>query len=238
MLNTKKLLSAVTTSLCLLSIFILPNAQATLMTLSSDPIVQVSLDGDINSEGTVNSGSLSGSEVVARERRNQSQQDKRIASFLNFDVSSLTASLVNSSEFSASFEADFDSRLNTVNNMSVLLGQVGTAWDAMAGSLPLFELAGTSTNQGILVNNVRTNAFGTYTLDVTDIVRSWVNGGSTNNGLVVFGSAPVYQGAGFNNVGLTVFIPEPTSIAIFALGILGLASRRIDRKSTRLNSSH
>lgn len=229
MLNTKKLLSAVTTSLCLLSIFILPNAQATLMTLSSDPIVQVSLDGDINSEGTVNSGSLSGSEVVARERRNQSQQDKRIASFLNFDVSSLTASLVNSSEFSASFEADFDSRLNTVNNMSVLLGQVGTAWDAMAGSLPLFELAGTSTNQGILVNNVRTNAFGTYTLDVTDIVRSWVNGGSTNNGLVVFGSAPVYQGAGFNNVGLTVFIPEPTSIAIFALGILGLASRRIKK---------
>ena len=229
MLTTKKFTSAITTSLCLLSMFILPNAQATLMTLSSDPIVQVSLDGDINSEGTVNSGSLSGSEVVARERRNQSQQDKRIASFLHFDVSLLTASLVNSSEFSASFEADFDSRLNTVNNMSVLLGQVGTAWDAMPGSLPLFELAGTSTNQGILVNNVRTNAFGTYTLDVTDIVRSWVNGGSTNNGLVVFGSAPVYQGAGFNNAGLTVFIPEPTSIAIFALGILGLASRRIKK---------
>ncbi len=226
MLNSKKIISAVATSLCLFSICILPNAQATLITLSPESIANVSLDGDINSAGTVNSGSLTGNEVIARERKNQSQEDKRIASFLHFDVSSLTSSLVNSSEFSASFEADFDSRLNTINNMSVLLGQVGSAWDTMAGSLPLFELAGLSTNQATLVNNAKTDTFGTYTLDVTDIVRSWVNGGSTNNGLVVFGAAPVYQGAGFKNVGLTVDIPEPTSIAIFALGVVGLASRR------------
>lgn len=226
MLNSKKIISAVATSLCLFSICILPNAQATLMTLSPESIANVSLDGDINLAGTVNSGSLTGNEVIARERKNQSQEDKRIASFLHFDVSSLTSSLVNSSEFSASFEADFDSRLNTINNMSVLLGQVGSAWDTMAGSLPLFELAGLSTNQATLVNNAKTDTFGTYTLDVTDIVRSWVNGGSINNGLVVFGAAPVYQGAGFKNVGLSVDIPEPTSIAIFALGVVGLASRR------------
>mgnify|MGYP003385119861 FL=1 len=226
MLNSKKIISAVATSLCLFSICILPNAQATLMTLSPESIANVSLDGDINLAGTVNSGSLTGNEVIARERKNQSQEDKRIASFLHFDVSSLTSSLVNSSEFSASLEADFDSRLNTINNMSVLLGQVGSAWDTMAGSLPLFELAGLSTNQATLVNNAKTDTFGTYTLDVTDIVRSWVNGGSINNGLVVFGAAPVYQGAGFKNVGLTVDIPEPTSIAIFALGVVGLASRR------------
>ena len=229
MLNSKKIISTVATSLCLFSMFILPNAQATLITLSPESVANVSLDGDINSAGTVNSGSLTGSEVIARERKNQSQQDKRIASFLHFDVSSLSSSLVNSSLFSATFEADFDSRLNTVNNMSVLLGQVASAWDTMAGSLPLFELAGSSTNQATLVNNVKTDSFGTYTLDVTDIVRSWVNGGSTNNGLVVFGAAPVYQGAGFNNVGLTVYIPEPTSIAIFALGLVGLASRRFKK---------
>ncbi|TWX65203.1 PEP-CTERM sorting domain-containing protein [Colwellia demingiae] len=229
MLNSKKLLTAVTTSLCLLSMFILPNAQATLITMSSDYIVNVSLDGDINSVGTVKTDSLSGSEVVARERKNQSQENMRIASFIQFDVSSLTANIVNSSFFSASFEADFDSRLNNKNNMSVMLGQVGSAWDAIPGSLPLFELAGLSTNQATLVDNVRTDAFETYTLDVTDIVRSWVNGGSTNNGLVVFGSAPVYQGAGLNNIALTVDVPEPTSIAIFALGIIGLASRRFNK---------
>lgn len=229
MLNSKKLISAITTSLCLFSITILPNAHATLITMSADAIVQVSLDGDNNSKGTVNSGSLSGSEVVARERLNQSQQDKRIASFLQFDVSSLTTGIVNSSFFSASFEVDFDSRLNNKNNMSVMLGQVGSAWNAMPGSLPLFELAGSSTNQGVLVDNVRTNAFDTYTLDVTDVVRSWVNGTADNNGFVVFGAAPVYQGAGFNNIGLTVDIPEPTTVAIFALGIIGLASRRFKK---------
>ncbi|KGJ93646.1 PEP-CTERM sorting domain-containing protein [Colwellia psychrerythraea] len=229
MLSSKKIISAITTSLCLFSITILPNAHATLITMSADSIVQVSLDGDNNLEGTVNSGSLSGSEVVARERLNQSQQDKRIASFLQFDVSSLTTDLVNSSFFSASFEVDFDSRLNNKNNLSVMLGQVGSSWNALPGSLPLFELAGTSTNQATLVNNVRTDTFGTYTLDVTDIVRSWVTGGSDNNGFVVFGEAAVYQGAGFNNIGLTVDIPEPTTIAIFALGMIGLTSRRFNK---------
>ncbi len=230
MLISKKLLSTVVSTFCLLSIFIVPNAQAGLITISAD-YINVSADGDNDSVGTVKTNSLSGNEVIARERANQSQTDMMIASFIQFDISWLTTGIVNSSLFSASFDADFSARLNGLNNMSVMLGQVDHSWNYSTGSLPLFELAALSTNPATLVGNVKSDAFGTYSLDVTNIVRDWVNGSAINNGFVVYGSAPVFQGAGFNNVALQVEVPEPTSIAILALGIMGLAARRFKKHS-------
>lgn len=230
MLISKKFLTTVVSTFCLLSIFIVPNAQAGLITISAD-YINVSADGDNNSVGTVKTDSLSGNEVIARERQNQNQQDMLIASFIQFDISWLTASIVNSSLFSASFDADFAARLNGSNNMSVMLGQVGNSWDYSMGSLPLFDFAGLSTNPATLIGNVKTDAFGTYSLDVTSIVRDWVNGNTINNGFVVYGKEKVYQGAGFNNVALQVEVPEPTSIAILALGIMGLAASRFKKKS-------
>jgi len=229
MLNLKKFVSVVTTSLCLLSIFIIPNTQASLITLSHENIVKVSLDGDNISVGSVLAPS--GHDIYARERvlGSNNADSMRIASFIEFDLSSLTTGIVNSSVFSASFEADFVSRLNTRHNMSVMLGQVVNNWDNVSGSFPLYEWASSSINSTTLVSNVRNNAFGIYSLDVTDIVRDWVNGGSTNNGLVVYGSAPVFQGAGFNNVVLRAEVPEPSTLAIFALGMIGLASRRFKK---------
>jgi hypothetical protein len=219
-----------------LSISIVPNTYAGLINISSDYIVNVSLDGDQNSVGTVNG--LANNEVIARERRDKSQEDKRIASFIQFDVSLLTLDLVNASDFSALFSADFTEHLNIINDMSVMLGQVSSAWDNVAGTLPVFEMAGLSTNSAVLVNNIKTDAFDTYSLDVTEIVRSWVSGTSVNNGFVVYGAESVYQGAGFNNIALKVTAPvssavtvsEPTTLVIFGLAMIALASRRFKKQ--------
>ncbi|WP_077285404.1 PEP-CTERM sorting domain-containing protein [Cognaticolwellia aestuarii] len=236
MLYSKKIIAALKASLLVLSISIVPNTYAGLINISSDYIVNVSLDGDQNSVGTVNG--LANNEVIARERRDKSQKDKRIASFIQFDVSLLTLDLVNASDFSALFSADFSERLNIINDMSVMLGQVSSTWDNVAGTLPVFEMAGLSTNSAVLVNNIKTDTFDTYSLDVTDIVRSWVSGTSVNNGFVVYGAESVYQGAGFNNIALKVTAPvssavtvsEPTTLVIFGLAMIALASRRFKKQ--------
>lgn len=236
MLYSKKIIAALKASLLVLSISIVPNTYAGLINISSDYIVNVSLDGDQNSVGTVNG--LANNEVIARERRDKSQEDKRIASFIQFDVSLLTLDLVNASGFSALFSADFTEHLNIINDMSVMLGQVSSAWDNVAGTLPVFEMAGLSTNSAVLVNSIKTDAFDTYSLDVTEIVRSWVSGTSVNNGFVVYGAESVYQGAGFNNIALKVTAPvssavtvsEPTTLVIFGLAMIALASRRFKKQ--------
>jgi len=235
-LYSKKIIAALKASLLVLSISIVPNTYAGLINISSDYIVNVSLDGDQNSVGTVNG--LANNEVIARERRDKSQEDKRIASFIQFDVSLLTLDLVNASDFSALFSADFTEHLNIINDMSVMLGQVSSAWDNVAGTLPVFEMAGLSTNSAVLVNNIKTDDFDTYSLDVTEIVRSWVSGTSVNNGFVVYGAESVYQGAGFNNIALKVTAPvssavtvsEPTTLVIFGLAMIALASRRFKKQ--------
>lgn len=231
MVNFKKLISTITTSVCLLSIFIIPNTQAGLIELLPEDIVKVSQDGDKNSAGTVLVPS--DYEIYARERTigSKDEEKMRTASFIQFDLSSLTTDIVNSSFFSASFEADFVSSLNDKNNMSVMLGQVTDEWDNVLGDLPLFELADSSINEVTLVGNVKNRAYGTYSVDVTTIVQDWVNGDALNNGLVVFGKTPAFQGAGFDNVALQVEVPEPSTLAIFALGIIGLASRRFKKKA-------
>ena len=182
MLYSKKIIAVLKASLLVLSVSIVPNTYAGLISLSSDYIVNVSLDGDHNSAGTVNG--LVGNEVIARERLVQSQEDMRIASFIQF------------------------------------------------------EMAGLSANSASLVDNIKDGDFGTYSLDVTAIVRSWVSGTSVNNGFVVYGAAPVFQGAGFNNISLEVTTPtlsavtvsEPTTLVIFGLGMIALASRRFKKQ--------
>lgn len=232
MLNSKRLLIAVTTSFYLMSALIATSAQASLITTSPETIISVSLDGDANSVGSVNSGSLSTTEVIARERANESQEDLRIATFIDFDLSFLTSDIVNASTFSALFEIDFVSRLNTINDLSVLLGQVESAWSDESGSLPLFEYADSSTNQSVVVDNAKVDSFETYTVDVTSSIQDWVNGDAENNGFVIFGADSVFQGAGFNNASLVVDVPEPSTLVIFGLALVGLSLSRKAKKQS------
>ena len=232
MLSRKKLLSAVTTSLCLISFFVVSNAKASLINIAPEDIVHASVDGDLNFSGIADgSVSLNNTQLFMRERNSNaaSQEKWRIASFFKFDLSSLTTSIVNSSIFSATFEAELAGRVNTVRNLGASIGQVNTNWDNVSGSFPLFEYAAASTNKQTLVGNVKTAAFTTYSIDITSIVRDWVNGTQDNNGLVLFGSRREFQGAGFNSTALKVEVPEPSSIAILGLGLIGLGLRRFKR---------
>ncbi len=211
------------------------HTNAELITISPEEIINVSSDGDENYVGDLVTHSLSGSTIIARERRvNDGNQDCspngapcRIASYLFFDVSSLSSWQVSSTEFSAVFNIDFTERLNTQNAMSVLLGAAVNSWTSTPGMLPLFSDAASSTNQSVLVNNVRTDAFGQYSIDLTELVRGWVLGDLSNNGVVIFGNEREWQGAGFENAALDVKVPEPGALGLFGLALL--AMRRFKR---------
>lgn len=232
MFNSKKLLTTLSAGVCLMSVFIAPIAQATLISASPNTIVSVSADGDQYSTGAVSGGNLNSNELIVRERKNTTQENLRIATFFDFDLSYLTTSVVNNDGFSAVFNIDFVSTVNSKNTMGVLLGEVESAWSDTAGSLPLYEWADLSTNQTTVVNNVKTASFDTYTLDVTSTIQDWVNGVSDNYGFVLFADSTVYQGAGFDNAALVVNVPAPSTIAIFGLALVGLSLARKAKKQS------
>jgi hypothetical protein len=229
MLISKKLTSVVTTSFCLISMFLVSNAQAGLITMSPETLTNVSINGT-SAEVISTKNTLENADILVRERESNSPQ-LRIASFIQFDLSSLTATIVNSSNFSAIFYADLVDTLNSSNALEIMIGQVvdGNSWSSSTD--PLFSWANNSINESTFVDNVNGLALGSQDLDVTNIVRGWVNGTSENNGFVVYGAERAYQGAGFDNARLQVEVPEPSTIAIFALGIIGLASRRFKKQS-------
>ena len=210
----------------ILGLLLVPCAsQAALIVVPLDPAytLNVSLDGDRDDVGTVNGGTLNDNLLIGRERLDQSQEALRIAAFIHFDLSGLSPDAVNAPTFQAVFKADFDERLNTINNMAIKVGRVdddgvnGDTWDASEdpGTVPLFEWGLSSADEQTLVSNVRTSAFGTYSIDVTSIVQGWVNGTNANNGLVLYGDPAVFQGAGLNNPILEVTLPEPSTYLVF-----------------------
>jgi len=169
-------------------------------------------------------------DIVARERRDITQDNIQIRTFVEFDLSSITAEAVANPNWSAKFLIDFVTRLNTANDMEVVVGRVldsshpateeglvaGDTWSTEAGSLPLFEWGrsgGESTDPEfvedrlVIVENAKTDAFGTREIDVTSIVASWVDGTFENNGFSLAGGHDEFQGAGLANARLVVGIP-------------------------------
>jgi len=163
----------------------------------------------------VNSG-VTG-DLVIRERANAAQNDRRISSYINFDLTDpAVATVIASPLFTASFSVEYNSQLNSLNGGTVSLGRVTTAaWDSTA-NFPLHSYgleAGVGTNAAelsVLINNVATTTPSgqTFTVDVTNIVRAWVDGSEPNYGLVLFFNQLVSQGAGFNNPQLIFTIPD------------------------------
>ena len=80
----------------------------------SDQTTQTSL-------GPVDTGTTA--PYAVRSRADTSQNDRQVATFLQFDVSSLTVEDVNNPAFEATFRIDYSTRLNTINALTVMVGR-------------------------------------------------------------------------------------------------------------------
>lgn len=182
----------------------------------------------------VNEGALAG-DFVIRERRNPAQDDRRISSYLNFDVSGLTLTEVTAPGFSATLELDYVGQLNDVNSAAAQVGAVTTAaWDS-ATNLPLhsygFDADAGSVSAAfatdILADIAAVAPTGqVVTADITSIVQGWVDGTLDNFGLVLFSPILESQGAGFNSPQIVTVVPEPASAALLGLGAAMILVRR------------
>ena len=147
------------------------------------------------------------SDLYIRERLNPSQTNRRISSFLNFDVSALTPADVSQAGFSVSFTADYIFQLNNQNGGArAVVGRVTNgAWNS-SSPRPLFTWGiDDSADRTTLIPDIRSLAPPTsVSADVTSIVAGWVNGTLDNYGLAVFIDDTVSNAAGFSNPQLIV----------------------------------
>lgn len=171
---------------------------------------------------------------VARERNNEGQNDRRVATFLQYDTSSLTVADVNDPNFQATFEIDHVGNLNTINpGLDLVLGQVSGAWDDSGTMNPVYNWAEVSSNQTLLLENLQ-NHTGTVpiSVDITPIVQDWVLNG-TNQGIALFGDQFGAPGGNLSNASYLEnaslsweIIPEPSTGILGLLGAGLLVARR------------
>ncbi|MGJ8697767.1 MAG: DNRLRE domain-containing protein [Verrucomicrobiaceae bacterium] len=211
---------------CVLGCFALASFPASLIaqtTLSpSDTAVTDNLDpanvGETAALALVNAG-VTG-DLAIRERRSTAQNDRRISSYIQFDLTESTAATALAVPlYAASLTLEYVGQLNTLNAATASLGRVTTAaWDSTT-TFPLhsYGLDGATgiTNAADVVDfipNVATEAATgqTLTIDVTKIVKDWVDGNEPNYGFVLFFNLLESQGAGFNNPQLVISVPDDT----------------------------
>ena len=159
-------------------------------------------------------------ELVIRERANQGQNNRRISSYIQFDLTTPEAeAALNVPLYTASLTLEYVGQLNTLNGGTASLGRITTsAWDSEA-TFPLHSYGLDATN-GITVAadvidfipNVaaETPTGQTLTIDVTNIVKGWASVTEPNYGFVVFFNQLVSQGAAFNNPQLVISVPDDT----------------------------
>lgn len=173
--------------------------------------------------------------VVARARGNENQNTQQIVSIVDFDISGLSTTEVNSPGFTAILSLDYMGSLNDSQPaIAVLVGQVAS------NDAPDFDLgfddgdegsAGVETtvalNTQTLLSNVSasSNLLGTgestpLTADVTAIVVDWFNNPASNNGLIFFfEDDDSSQGAYFDNLQIDT-IPEASTATFIALSVI------------------
>jgi len=158
-------------------------------------------------------------------------------SWYGFDLSGLNFTILNSASISivnsaSSSGGDFElyevntpySNLGTVTSLSIFNDLSDGALLA-SGSVTNASLLATTTFNNVGLSEITNNigsawAFGVYN----------PTGGSGSNGLFGWNSAPqATLTLTFDET--TTPVPEPSTLAIFALGMIGLASRRFKKQS-------
>lgn len=161
----------------------------------------------VTGAANVNSGDLTpDSDIYIRERTSSGQTNRRISSYLNFDISSITVGDFSNPQFSVAFTADYDYQLNDLNIASAYVGRVtNSAWDGTT-TLPLHTWGiNDAADATILITNIATLYPPTsVSADVTSIIEDWVNGVTNNFGLVVFIHELKSNAAGFSNPRLVI----------------------------------
>ena len=159
------------------------------------------------------------SEPYVIRTRNDGDASRINATFIRFDVSSLTVAEVNSPGFNAEFQIDFSSAANTIST-SLIDFQLGRntiddwTWDSSGDNNPLYSwIDDVGSEQSFGQFNGSTIP-ATPELDITSIVQGWVNGTFDNLGLIFYGTQ-VVPGSGQNAFGFEdariSIVSEPVS---------------------------
>ncbi len=211
------------------------------LTAETIPLIRTPTDTRVVSDqttttslGTVDDGTTSAYGVRGRTG-DSGQDDKRIVTYLQFDVSDLSEAMVDHPEFSATFRIDYETRLNDINNLDFFVGRnTGGSWDSGGTNNPLHDWAFVDETSTVLAADGEFLVDGKdteppvddLTADVSDIVTDWVKGTHANDGFVLYYNSNQNQGVGFGNAELVIVIPEPSTLALAAVGLGGLRRRR------------
>lgn len=213
--------------------------QAAILIVNPSDIMFASSSTTTTDAGTVLRGNSNQVEIRNRGISQIPTDNRTVATFANFDISSILAGgTINSATLTATYE----SQLNDVNaGGPASVGAVATAWDTSGTSNPLLTYGWDHTTETTAALNTQvwvadienTAATGQAVSGIfTSTVQGWLDTTLANNGLVFFMDGDGAQGAGFDNVVLTIDytpVPEPSSAALFigaAAGLFMLRRRR------------
>lgn len=185
--------------------------EAAHVVISTSATVRVAWDqvdrNDVGSDFRSNSANIASSPIACRERSKDTETERQGCTFVKFDLSALTPGLIDLTGFRATFSIEYSKRVNSTQPLRAVMDVVAAAnmWADATGSFPLATWVGpanlgagiTNYNYTLVTNILNAVLPQTISIDVTQDVEDWVNGGVSNNGYVIFGVTDDNQGAGF-----------------------------------------